>query len=82
MLGRPDAKSRNDAFGMHRLNTLVGSEYCLMSWAHETRFSEPGINFGLLPVDVPLHCDSALRAKEAEIHALAWKLAFELRRRR
>lgn len=64
-----------------RLHFIWGA-YCLMCWAHETGFSEPGINFALLPPQVPLRCDAALRAKEAEVHALTWKLSFERRRRR
>lgn len=76
-----ELRAMSDEALLVRLHFMWGA-YCLMCWAHETGFAEPGINFALLPPDVPLRCDSAMRAKEAEVHALTWKLSFELRRRR
>lgn len=63
-----------------RLHEAWG-QYCLMCWAHETGTREPILNFGLLPADTEVHCEAALRAKEAEVHALLWRLRHEQRRR-
>lgn len=69
-------KTSTDAELVLRLHEAWG-QYCLMCWAHETGTREPILNFGLLSADTELHCDAALRAKEAEVHALLWRLRHE-----
>ncbi|MCC7292103.1 MAG: hypothetical protein IT449_08605 [Phycisphaerales bacterium] len=73
-------KACTDGELLLRLHEAWG-QYCLMCWAHETGASAPTLNFGLLPADTEIHCDAALRAKEAEVHALLWRLRHEQRRR-
>lgn len=73
-------KASTDAELVLRLHEAWG-QYCLMCWAHETGTRDPILNFGLLPADTEVHCDAALRAKEAEVHALLWRLRHEQRRR-
>ncbi|MCG3129592.1 MAG: hypothetical protein FLDDKLPJ_00326 [Phycisphaerae bacterium] len=63
-----------------RLHETWG-HYCTFCWAYEIESRGPGLNFAAIPPDTPLHCDTALHAKEAEVHALLWRLRHELRRR-
>lgn len=73
-------RDASDAELLLRLHEAWG-QYCTFCWAYEIDLRDPGVNFAAVSPDTPLHCDTALRAKEAEIHALLWRLRHELRRR-
>jgi len=61
-------------------------QYCMMCWAQEPSIgcrlqACATTDFGSMPEQTTLRCEAVLKVKEAEIHALLWRLRFEQRLR-
>lgn len=67
----------NDELQM-RLHEIWG-RFCLFQWLFLTDEGRGPCDFGTLPEDVELRCDTALSAKHTELHAIAWRILFEQR---
>jgi len=63
-----------------RLHEVWG-QFCLMCWLFGLSRDAVRANLAKLGDGVEMHCDTALEAKHAEVHALSWRIAFEQRRR-
>jgi len=63
-----------------RLHEIWG-QFCLFCWLFSEGNTRRDANLATLPPEVEMHCETALIAKEAEIHALLWRIHFEQRLR-
>lgn len=62
-----------------RLHEVWG-RYCVLCWLFSQDAENP-CDFAGFSADREMHCDSAIEVKEAEVHAVLWRMRFELRRR-
>lgn len=60
----------------------VWGQYCALCWLFSFP-ADPSASQGLAGLDdrAEMHCATAFELKRAEVHALLWRLRFELRRR-
>jgi hypothetical protein len=61
-----------------RLREFWG-RFCLMRWAFHGAGDDPTYDFTKLAPDAELRCEAHLVVKEAEIHAMLWRIRFEQR---
>ncbi len=59
----------------------VWGQFCLMCWLFSVTSSPADADLSRLDDKSDMHCEAALEAKHAEVHALFWRIEFERRMR-
>jgi hypothetical protein len=59
----------------------VWGQFCLFCWLYSVPNTNRDARLADVPLDAEMHCETALAGKEAEVHALLWRIRFEQRLR-